>query len=69
MAAALTRNEDLGRFVFGSFGSGKSHFLRVAAMMLASERALYDNARDPGLRALRDAHPWLEASQLLVAGS
>jgi len=66
VAAALARNEDLGRFIFGSFGSGKSHFLRVAAMMLAGESALYENARDPGLRALRDAHPFLETAQLLV---
>ncbi len=66
VTAALARNEDLGRFVFGSFGSGKSHFMRVAAMMLAGEPALYEHARDPGLRALRDAHPFLETAQLLV---
>jgi hypothetical protein len=64
--AALARNEDLGRFVFGSFGSGKSHFLRVAAMMLAGDPALYECARDASLRAVRDAHPFLEKALLLV---
>jgi hypothetical protein len=64
--AALARNEDLGRFVFGSFGSGKSHFLRVAAMMLAGDPDLYEYARDASLRAVRDAHPFLEKALLLV---
>ncbi len=66
IGAALERNDDLGRFIFGSFGSGKSHFLRVAAMMLANDVRLYDNARDAGLRALRNAHPFLEMANLLV---
>ncbi len=66
IGGAIERNEDLGRFIFGSFGSGKSHFLRVAAMMLANDHRLYDNARDPGLLALRNAHPFLETANLLV---
>jgi hypothetical protein len=63
---AVERNEDIGRFVFGSFGAGKSHFLRIAGMMLANDECLYDNARDDRLRELRNAHPWLQSAKILV---
>ncbi len=66
IAFALEHNQDLGRFIFGSFGSGKSHFLRIAAMMLANDTALYDYARDKGIGELRNAHPFLDNANLLV---
>jgi len=64
--SAVEQNRDIGRFIFGSFGSGKSHFLRIAAMMLANDETLYDNARDIRLRELRNAQPWLETTRILV---
>ena len=63
---AVERNEDIGRFIFGSFGSGKSHFLRIAGMMLANDERLYDNARDGRLRDLRTAQSWLQTTKILV---
>jgi hypothetical protein len=63
---ALAGNRDIGRFVFGSFGSGKSHFLRIAGMMLANDRRLYDNTTDARLLELRNKHAWLEEAKILV---
>jgi hypothetical protein len=63
---SLDRNLDIGRFVFGSFGSGKSHFLRIVGMMLANDQRLYANARDAGIREVHAANPWLDAAQVLV---
>jgi hypothetical protein len=63
---SLANNQDIGRFIYGSFGSGKSHFLRIAAMMLANDSALYANARDQGIHQVRNAHPFLETANLLV---
>ncbi|MGB8266903.1 MAG: hypothetical protein WCE44_11300 [Candidatus Velthaea sp.] len=63
---SLDRNLDVGRFVFGSFGSGKSHFLRIVGMMLANEERLYANARDAGIREVHSANPWLDTAHILA---
>jgi hypothetical protein len=53
IGSALAANDDIGRFTFGSFGSGKSHFLRITGMMLANDKRLYDNTTDSRI-LLRD---------------
>ena len=63
---SLAKNQDIGRFIYGSFGSGKSHFLRIAAMMLGNDATLYTNARDQGIHQLRNDHAFLETANLLV---
>ena len=63
---SLASNLDIGRFIYGSFGSGKSHFLRIAAMMLGNDASLYANARDQSIHQLRNDHAFLETAQLLV---
>jgi hypothetical protein len=61
----LDHGESVGRFVYGSFGSGKSHFIRVLGMMLQNDPALYVNATDPAFAQLRGERPWLETSNVL----
>ncbi len=57
---------DLGRFVHGSFGSGKSHFLSFLGLMLEGKASSWAKD-DPTIRALSGEHrPWLEDAKLLV---
>ena len=58
-------NRDVGRFIYGSFGSGKSHLLTVLGRMLERDETVYDLG-DSRLRELRTAHPWLEQRRVLV---
>ncbi len=63
---AQSRNADIGRFIFGSFGSGKSHFLRIAGLLLGNDPLIGSEARDPALCDLRAEHGWLDSAALLV---
>lgn len=58
--------QSLGRWVFGSFGSGKSHFLRVVGMMLSGDQRLYAMNHDPALTELQGRHAWLAERKILV---
>ncbi|KYF85882.1 hypothetical protein BE20_13430 [Sorangium cellulosum] len=57
---------DLGRFVHGSFGSGKSHFLTYLGLLLENRDVAWSKS-DPAVRALADEHRgWLGEACLLV---
>jgi hypothetical protein len=61
----IAQGRDIGRFVYGTFGSGKSHLLTVLGKMLEREEAVYALG-DPALRTLRANHPWIDANRTLV---
>lgn len=57
---------DLGRFIHGSFGSGKSHFLSFIGLLLESKTNAWSKD-DPTIRSLATDHrAWLEEAKLLV---
>ena len=56
---------DVGRFIHGNFGSGKSHLMAVLGKMLESDETVYE-VGDPRLRELRGRHPWMDQKSLLV---
>ncbi|MCC6552176.1 MAG: hypothetical protein IT372_04025 [Polyangiaceae bacterium] len=59
------QGRDTGRFIYGTFGSGKSHLLTVVGKMLERDETVYE-VGDPGLRALRARNPWLDRHRTLV---
>jgi len=61
----LADGRDVGRFVYGSFGSGKSHLMTVLGKMLERDEEVYDLGHRH-LRVLRQAHPWLDERRTLV---
>lgn len=61
----LAQGKDIGRFLHGSFGSGKSHLMQVLAAMLRRDPVVYE-VGDPRLRLLRQAHPWLDQRRVLT---
>lgn len=61
----IAGGKDVGRFIYGSFGSGKSHLLTVLGKMLESDEQVYDLGH-PHLRWLRTRQPWLDAKKVLV---
>ena len=76
MRQVFDRSEEFGRFVHGSFGSGKSHFMTMLAMLLESVPAAWDKFR-PVLQEYRaqqvaagrdvpDHELWLPDANLLV---
>lgn len=65
VGARLDDNRDVGRFIYGSFGSGKSHLMTVLGKMLERDEAVYDLGH-AALRRLRLAHPWLDRHRTLV---
>ena len=65
VGARLDDNRDVGRFIYGSFGSGKSHLMTVLGKMLEREETVYDLGH-AALRRLRVAHPWLDRHRTLV---
>jgi predicted ATPase len=54
----LSAGNDTGRYLYGSFGSGKSHLLNVLGAMLERRPETYDLGHER-LRKLRSDHPWL----------
>ncbi|MFN3200720.1 MAG: DUF6079 family protein [Bradymonadia bacterium] len=56
---------DMGRFIYGSFGSGKSHLMSVLGKMFESDELVYE-VGDPLLRELRGRHGWIDRKNLLV---
>lgn len=61
----LAQNKDIGRFVYGNFGSGKSHLMTVLGRMMVRDEAVYDLGHKH-LRALRGNHAWLDRRRCLV---
>ncbi|MDO9018002.1 MAG: hypothetical protein Q8S73_40050 [Deltaproteobacteria bacterium] len=66
MRNAWERGEDLGRFIHGSFGSGKSHFLSFLGMLLEDSPIAWGKS-DPLMRVLADRHrAWIREARFLV---
>ncbi len=61
----LGGGKDIGRFIYGSFGSGKSHLLTVLGKMLERDAEVYDVGHR-GLSELRESNPWLSERKVLV---
>ncbi len=61
----LDDNRDVGRYVHGAFGSGKSNLLTVLGKMLEKDEMVYDLGH-PALRELRAKHGWLDRHKTLV---
>jgi hypothetical protein len=61
----LDDNRDVGRYIHGAFGSGKSNLLTVLGKMLERQEMVYDLGH-PALRLLREKHPWLDRHRTLV---
>ena len=54
-----------GRFIFGSFGTGKSHLMSVLGRMFEGDERVYDLG-DPALGRLRAKNPWIDDGKTLV---
>ncbi len=73
MRQVFHRGEDYGRFIHGSFGSGKSHFMTLLSMLLEGVPVAWDKFR-PVLQAQQTANgeevidheAWLKDAKLLV---
>lgn len=61
----LGGGKDIGRFIYGSFGSGKSHLMTVLGKMLERDPEVYSLGQR-ALSDLHDAHPWLDDNKILV---
>jgi len=61
----LDDNRDVGRYIHGAFGSGKSNLLTVLAKMLERDEMVYDIGH-PALRELRAKHCWIDRHRTLV---
>lgn len=61
----MASGKDVGRFIYGSFGSGKSHLLTVLGKMLESDQVVYDLGH-PHLRWLRGQQEWMDEKKMLV---
>ncbi len=66
MKQVRDRGEEYGRFIHGSFGSGKSHYLTMLALLLEDTAEAW--AKDhPVFRELRTRHQaWVASTHLLV---
>jgi hypothetical protein len=62
LKSALEDQRSQAVYLDGSFGSGKSHFMAVLALMLADEPTPW---RRSELHPLRDAHPWIGKKKLV----
>jgi predicted ATPase len=63
----LDDGRDVGRYVHGPFGSGKSNLLTVLGKMLERDEVVYDLGH-AALRELRAKHGWLDRHRTLVEG-
>ncbi len=61
----VAQGRDTGRFIYGTFGSGKSHLMTVLGKMLERDETLYA-VGDPALSALRANHAWIDQHRTLV---
>ncbi|WAM30042.1 hypothetical protein [Myxococcus sp. NMCA1] len=66
MKHALARGEPLGRFIHGSFGSGKSHFLSMLGLLLEDDAQAWGKP-DQLVRELAEKHRnWVCDARLLT---
>lgn len=66
MQQVFHRGEEYGRFIHGSFGSGKSHFMTMLSLLIEGASAAWDKP-DPNFVQLRPKHQkWLGEAKLLV---
>ena len=56
---------DMGRYIYGTFGSGKSHLMAVLGKMFERDERVYELG-DPALSRLRGNHPWIDRRKTLV---
>jgi hypothetical protein len=63
---AIERREDYGRFVLGSFGSGKSHFMTMLGLLAEDHEAAWKKVTTaiPGLDA--EHRQWMADARILV---
>ncbi|NUN14839.1 MAG: hypothetical protein HUU55_14505 [Myxococcales bacterium] len=72
MKQVWTRGEEYGRFIHGSFGSGKSHFLTMLSLLLEGSDAAWDKFRpvfEPAAATLgsgAEYQTWTQTANLLV---
>lgn len=76
MRQVYTRGEDYGRFIHGSFGSGKSHFMTMLALLLEGAQPAWDKFgpildayRPPGATPPQPAtlyRQWVDDANLVV---
>lgn len=59
------RRADMGRFIHGSFGSGKSHFMSLLSMMLRDRAKVWSKDAD-AIRAAEPHRAWIRDAKLLV---
>jgi hypothetical protein len=62
LKSALDDNRSQAAYLDGSFGSGKSHFMAVLALMLRDDPTPWRRAE---LHALRAPHPWIGRKKLV----
>lgn len=62
LKSALDDNRSQAAYLDGSFGSGKSHFMAVLALMLGGDPIPWRRAE---LHALRTPHPWIGQKKLV----
>ena len=65
MRQVLDRGEEYGRFIHGSFGSGKSHFMALLGMLLEGVGHAWDKD-DPCIQELAPNRQWIGEANLLV---
>ena len=66
MRQVFNRGEEYGRFIHGSFGSGKSHFMTMLSLLIEGAEAAWSKP-DPTFVSLRPKHrDWLSGANLLV---
>ena len=60
------RGEEYGRFIHGSFGSGKSHYMTMLSLLFENVPVAWAKPH-PAFALLRDKHrAWIEGANLLV---
>ncbi|MBI2893932.1 MAG: hypothetical protein HYY06_10300 [Deltaproteobacteria bacterium] len=66
MHQVFDRGEEYGRFIHGSFGSGKSHFMTILSLLFENVAAAWDKD-SPVFGTLRDRQrTWIDKAHLLV---
>src|SRR5690606_11131711 len=64
MKQVFDRGEEYGRFIHGSFGSGKSHFMTMLSLLIEGAEPAWSKLRP--LFAGKDHEGWLRDAGLLV---
>lgn len=65
MRHVYERGEEMGRFIHGSFGSGKSHFMALLGMLLRDRELAWSKDAE-AVRAIKHHRAWVGKARLLV---